>query len=206
MSINQLLASQNHVFIKQIKEWGEIITNFETKNKYQLLDESGKQIAYIYETGSGFMHFIKRMIFRSHRAFTIDIVDDQKQLLMRLDRPFFWFFSDLTILDPQGKVLGQVFRRFGFFSKKYDLVDANGRTFAKISAGIFKIWTFNILDQMENHIATISKKWGGILKEMFTDADQFGVEFKQVSDELRPVVLGCAISIDFDFFDDNHKN
>ena len=53
--------------------------------------------------------------------------------------------------------------------------------------------------------AEIAKKWGGGLREIFTDADTFRVAFGAGSwtPEQRTVVFAAAISIDFDFFENN---
>jgi uncharacterized protein YxjI len=46
--------------------------------------------------------------------------------------------------------------------------------------------------------ATVSRKWGGVLREAFTDADSYCVEYGSGFDEgQRAVILAAAISIDF---------
>lgn len=53
--------------------------------------------------------------------------------------------------------------------------------------------------------AQISKKWGGALREIFTDADTYRVSFENGnwSRFQRRVIFAAAISIDFDFFENN---
>ena len=44
---------------------------------------------------------------------------------------------------------------------------------------------------------------GGVMREMFTDADTFGVEFgPQMSPELRTLTLAATFLIDFLYFED----
>ena len=54
-------------------------------------------------------------------------------------------------------------------------------------------------------IATISKKWGGLLKEYISDADKFGVSFEaqNLTTAQKAVIFGAALAIDFDYFENN---
>lgn len=203
MNIHELLDGKSHIFIKQIKEWGEIILNFESKNRYALRDESGKDIGYLFERGDGVFQWLMRLLLRSHRPLLIELVNHNKDVLLKLERGFFWFFSDLKIEDSQGLFMGSVHRRFGIFNKKYDLYNREGVQFARIQSGLFSFWTFKVFDLQGREISIITKKWGGIFSEVFTDSDQFGVSLKGVNSFERVVLLSAAISIDFDFFEDN---
>lgn len=204
--IVDFLRNTSLIFIHQKKEWGEIIFNFEFRNKYTLLNEKGEEIGKIEEKGSGFLIFFKRLLFRSHRPFDIDVYNSNGQLLMNLSRPFFFFFSSIEITDDKKNILGHVHRKFAFFSKVYEILDNKGALKARISSPILKIWTFPILNERGEEIAVISKKWGGILKEYFSDADRFGIQFNNVEEEVKPLLMGAAISIDFDFFEQNQGN
>jgi hypothetical protein len=48
----------------------------------------------------------------------------------------------------------------------------------------------------------IAKKWSGLLKESFTDADQFGVEFPEGLDvPSKALLLGAVFLVDFVHFE-----
>ena len=50
----------------------------------------------------------------------------------------------------------------------------------------------------------IRKQWGGLLRELFTDADAFGVEFQpHVPVEVRKLLLVATFLIDFTCFENN---
>jgi uncharacterized protein YxjI len=203
--LRQHIEQTTEVFIQQVKEWGEIFTGFETSNKYELLDSQGASIGRLAEEGSGIFHFLKKQIFRSHRSMVVKVWDKNGGEYLTLERPFFWFFSDLYVKDESGKKLGQVRRRFAFIYKKYDLLTAKGHVFGYIRAPIWNLWTFPIFDKREKEVGVVTKKWGGILKEVFSDADKFGIRLPQWDYEQRVIALACAISIDMDFFDDNQR-
>jgi len=132
-----------------------------------------------------------------------------RKLFYIFSRQFFFFFSDLVVEDSTGRRVGSVARRFGWITKKYDLLDENGRIFAKIRAPFWSIWKFPIINHEGTEVGEITKKWragrAGVLTELFTDADTFLVDFGQSSWTLneRLVIFASAISVDFDFFEDN---
>ena len=100
--------------------------------------------------------------------------------------------------------IGGAHRRFGILYRKYDLRDAHGRTFARVESPIWRIWTFFVKAE-DGREATIGKKWGGLLREVFADADTFGVDFSRATwtPAERAVIFAAAVSIDFDFFENN---
>lgn len=197
------LFDQNTLIITQKKEWLEIVSGFETSNKYSIYKENSEEIGLILEKSKGFKSALKRLILRSHRPLDVEVLDRGMIQLLRFHRPFFWFFSDMHV-EQDGKKIGSIHRRFSFFYKKYDLVDANGMLFATISSPFWKLWTFPIKDLRSNLLCTVSKKWQGLLKEAFTDSDSFVIKYQGASDEThRKIILAAAISIDFDFFENN---
>lgn len=48
----------------------------------------------------------------------------------------------------------------------------------------------------DTHIGKISKEWGGLMREWFTDADNFGIEFPNCVDvPTKTLLLGACILI-----------
>ncbi len=204
--MNELL-NHNKLVINQLKEWAEIFADIETKNAYEIRTENDSVIGNIAEISDGFFDFIKRMFFRSHRPLKIRVQGTDAKHALSFNRKFFFFFSDLFITDGAGKEMGSVHRKFGILFKKYNLV-ANNKVFATVRSPLWRLWTFPIYDKNgEKQLGAISKKWQGIIKESFTDADKFLVDFgtHSWSEEEKAVILGLAISIDFDFFEDNQR-
>jgi hypothetical protein len=204
--MKELIQKYPRYFIKQKKEWLEIFTNWESKNKYVVMSPDEKELAYIIEKDEGFMAMLKRVFLRSHRPLDISVIDFNGQQLLQLTRPFFWFFSDLFI-NQSGQKMGSVHRRFGILYKKYDLYDSNRQLFATIKCPIWRLWTFKVQDKMGKEICIISKKWQGFLKEAFSDADAFMVDFghhhASIPVDQKIILFATALSIDFDFFENN---
>jgi uncharacterized protein YxjI len=193
-------------FIKQVKEWAEILVGVETKNKYEIYNNQKQKLGFAAELGKGLWSLMVRNILRSHRPIELNIWNNQQEIVFSIKRPFFWFFSELTISDAQGEVIGIAHRRFSLINKKYDLVDNRGRLVASIKSPFWRLWRFPVLTPQGQDWGLITKKWGGALKEIFTDTDSFKIDFPtSASSEEKALILGTAFTIDLDFFEDNVK-
>jgi uncharacterized protein YxjI len=199
------LDGRQRVFMRQKKEWTEILIDWETRNQYEVLGEDGDSLGRVAEHEGGFMDHVKRFFLRSHRPLDVGVFDVNGEALLRLTRNFFFIFSDLSLTTPDGNEIGSVHRRFGILYRKYDLRDIHGHTFARVRSPLWRIWTFPVKGDEGRREATISKKWGGLAREIFADADTFGIDFQEWdwTEIERTILFGAALSIDFDFFENN---
>jgi len=201
--MSSILQNRQYVFIQQQKEWTEILTDWETHNRYMIFDERGCCLGYIGEKEGKFADLLKRSLLKSHRPLEIEVSDLNGNIVLRLSRKFFFLFSHLCVDKPDKSYYGSIQRRFGIIYRNYDLKDNEDKSFASIKNPIWHLWTFSIYDQYHQIKATISKRWGGALTEAFTDADTFCIDFgtHDWTPSQRAVILAASISIDFDFFE-----
>jgi uncharacterized protein YxjI len=192
------LATTTAMVVQQQKEWGEILAGWETKNRYVVSTEDGTSLYQAGEVGTG---WLSRNFLKNKRPFTIEIRDSAGELSYRLLRPWRWFFSGASVLDSSESVLATVEQRFKILSRLYSIYGADGTEIAQLRGPFFKPWTFQLLvDGVE--VGSIKKKWSGLLKEAFTDADNFRVELGSSMDpSLRAVMLATTFFIDFLHFE-----
>lgn len=205
MALREALESSGELFVRQRKEWSEIVIDLEARNRYQVMDSSGGTLGAIAEVATGFSAFLARSFLGSHRPLDVRVIEGDGSELLCLRRAFFWLFSSLTVERADGARLGSVERRFGILHRKYDLLDEYDRCFARVNAPRWRIWTFPVVGEDGVSRAVISKKWGGALREIFTDADTYRLAFESDgwSPGQRSLVFAAAIAIDFDFFENN---
>ena len=194
---------QNHrrIKIKQLKEFIELL-GFETRNKYVIQDDKNTSIGYAAEQGKGLLGLLFRSILGHWRKYEIHFFDTQKVFLFKAYHPFRWFFQALEIYDVNNKFLGRLEQRWGILTKKFDLHDSSDTVIATMRSGIFRIWSFPIKKNGAEY-ALISKKWGGLLKELFLDADTFLLEFQDaaISEDIKKVLLASAVFVDLQYFE-----
>ena len=59
----------------------------------------------------------------------------------------------------------------------------------------------------EQQVGKVTKQWSGFLKEAFTDADNFGINFPMDLDvKAKATMLGAVFLIDFMFFEKAGNN
>ncbi|MBC8377914.1 MAG: scramblase [Planctomycetes bacterium] len=197
------LTEVDSLVIQQRKEWGEILTGFETKNKYAVMNAAGDQLYYAAEVGG---NFLVRMFLKAWRPFEIAIVRPDNQMVLRLKSPFRFYFRELHIFNPSGQMLGRLQRRFTLLRRRYSVYDAQGNELLELFGPLLHPWTFEIR-QDEKILGKITKKWSGLLKEGFTDADNFGVTFPaDWPKEAKAVLLGAVFLIDFVHFENKNNN
>jgi uncharacterized protein YxjI len=188
------------LLVVQRRELAELI-GFETRNQYEVRDPAGTVIGYAIEQGKGLLGALFRMFLGHFRRFDIDILDAERRLQYRAHHPFRWFFQRLELFDPQGTYLGALQQRFAVFSKRFDLLDARNQHALQMRSGLFRIWTFPLF-RADAEVARIEKKWSGVLREAFTDADTFLTTFTPaVRGTERALILAAAIFVDLQYFE-----
>ncbi len=197
------LASVDGLVISQQKEWGEIVTGFETKNQYAVMDPSGQPLyTAVEEDGSTLM----RLFLKSLRPFEITVTGPGQNTILRAKKPFRFYFHELEVVDPHGKVLGLIKRRFSILRRRYTAQDTAGKELFQLFGPLLKPWTFEIMRGGTSH-GKITKKWSGLLKEGFSDADNFGITFPRGWDQkARLILLGAVFLIDFAHFENGNSS
>jgi len=197
----QALAQANAIYVRQKFEIAEIF-GFETRNRYQMQTEDGQLFGYCAEPKVGFGDAIMRQFFGHWRVFNIVGTDMDNQQVFRAHHPFRWFFQRLDVFGAGDRPVGSLQQRFAWLNKKFDFLDTRGRVIMTMTSPFWKIWTFPI-QKNGRDVSIIEKKWSGLSKEIFTDADNFRVRFidgKLTADE-RLLLLAGAVFTDLLYFE-----
>jgi len=197
------LASISGLVVRQVKEWGEILTGFETKNKYAISDASGQSMYLAAEEASS---TLLRWFLKALRPFTMLVVTEAGQEVLRVIRPFRFYFHRAEVVGSQGQPLGVIERRFSILRRVYSVLDRSGTEIYQLFGPILHPWTFQIRKDGVD-CGKITKKWSGLMKEGMTDADNFGVMFPADGDvESKALFLGAVFLIDFVHFENKGNN
>jgi hypothetical protein len=197
------LLTVSGLVVRQLKEWGEILSGFETRNKYAISDVSGQRL-YLAAEEAGSM--LLRWFLKALRPFTVSVFTEGGQEVLRVVRPFRFYFHRAEVVGPLGKSLGVIERRFSLLRRVYSVQDGSGVEVYQLFGPILHPWTFQI---RKNGVecGKITKKWSGLMQEGITDADNFGVMFPADGDvELRALFLGAVFLIDFVHFENKGNN
>lgn len=201
------LDEERRLFVRQRKEWLEVFTGFEQANKYALVTEGGALAGWALEKPGGFGRFLARSLLKNMRPFELMVFPAEgpsapAELSVR--RPFTWYFARLYVWDRDGQPIGQVRQRWSWIRRRLDLETPDGRTVARIVGPLLHPWTFIAQRGPEGasrEAGRVEKKWGGLLKEAFTDADTYLVTFGDPDRTFRRLFLAAALLIDSRWFE-----
>jgi uncharacterized protein YxjI len=171
----------------------------ELTDEYRIRDEEGNDIGYIREGGQSAVKKAVRLVSDLDQFFThrLAVYDRDGTKVVELLRPRKVMKSRVEITDGEGWPVGTIVQHNVFGKKRFALEGATGETLGAINAENWRAWDFAIEDASGAAVGRITKKWGGLLKEGFTTADNYVLEISgAVSPGLRLMMLGSAAGVD----------
>lgn len=184
--------------IDQTLEGFEVLTSFETRNRYTVRSSAYDLLYSVVEDGS---MPIVRMLLGGWRPIeaSLQALTDAPDL--RLESPFRLYFHQGTMTEPDGSPVGKVTRRFGLLQRCYEVRDdADGSTF-ELAGTLLRPWTFHVVHQ-GLRVGRVVKRWNGLFREASSDADRFEADFPGDWPSRRKLLLLCALLLlDFAHFD-----
>ncbi|EEC10403.1 phospholipid scramblase 1, putative, partial [Ixodes scapularis] len=115
----------------------------------------------------------------------------------------------IEVQAPPGTTIGHVNQNWSVCFPTFTVCSGTGSALVKVK-GPFCTESFpcccevkfRVTTMAGNEIGVIAKQWSGIVKEYFTDADNFGVSFPLDMDVYcKAALLACTMLIDYMFFE-----
>ena len=166
-------------------------------NTYDILDpETQSQIGIAQERPGTLIHVLrflinKQMLPTKIFVYTGDNAENESALLFSIQRGITLFRARIDILDRDGKTMGWMKSKAFSLGGAFRVHDAADNEVALVK-GDWKGWNFRFLDHTEQEIGSITKKWAGVGKELFTSADNYIIALKGASSPDRSALLLAA--------------
>jgi len=167
------------------------------ENSYQIYNDNGENIGTIKQKLSVGQKILRLLINKAMLPFLLEIKNADDQLEASISRGWTFFLSKIIIKNAQGDIIGTIKQKFKLFKPTFKIFNSSEELIAEIN-GDWKAWNFSITDASNNQIGSISKKWAGALKEIFTSADKYNVNIDNnySNVENKIAILSGAITID----------
>ncbi|XP_076145212.1 phospholipid scramblase 2-like [Alosa pseudoharengus] len=216
----EYLSQIDQILIHQKVELLEAFIGFETNNQYEIKNSMGQKIYKAKEKND----CCTRNCCGSLRSFDMKIKDNGDREVIRLVRPFrcvsCWCpccLQEMEVQAPPGTTIGYVTQDWNPCYPKFSIRGPNRETVMKLEGPCLACnccgdVNFELKGKDGgDSIGRISKQWSGLLKEVFTDTDNFGIQFPLDMDvKMKAVLMGACFLIDFMFFekvgDTNQRN
>ena len=175
----------------------EKVNFFKFENCYQIYNDKGENIGAIKQKLNIGQKLLSLLISKTMMPFFLEIRDSNDNLEVTISRGWTFLLSKITIKNAQGEAIGYIKQKFKLFSPTFNIFNTSEELIAEIS-GDWKAWNFKINDAANNQIGSISKKWAGAMKELFTSADKYNVQIEEnyANLENKIAILAGAITID----------
>ncbi len=169
---------------------------------YDILDpESQEPIGIAKEKPGTLIHLLrlvldKRVLPTKVFIYEGDDPNDESKVLFSIRKSFLFFSTRVNICNPDGAVLGWLKSKFFSLGGAFRVFDANGEEVALVK-GDWKGWNFKFLDPHKNEMGSITKKWAGLGKELFTSADNYIISLNdQPSPGKAVLLLAAGLAVD----------
>jgi uncharacterized protein YxjI len=192
----------NPILSKNIFLVKEHVGMFKASNNFDIFNpESGSVMMTCREPNLGFFTKIFRFTdYKRMTPFHIVISDNQGKKILSIKRGVTIFKSDVEVFDEGDRLIGVFKQKFFSFGGKFEMHDNQDKHLCTLQ-GKWTGWDFKFI-QHGKEIATVSKKWSGIGKELFTSADNYVLNINESipsDDKLRPLILSAVMCIDMVF-------
>ncbi len=191
--MNQAL-NKNIFFVK------EHVKMFKAANSFDILDPETKQpVMECREESLGvFTKILRFTDFKRMTPFNMVIKSIDGEKIVTVSRGVSFFLSDVDVFDGNDIIIGRFKQKFLSIGGKFEVLDAEGRPLCMLK-GKWTSWDFKFVSNDGKEFATVTKKWSGLGKELFTTADNY---ILQISSEvpmdhpLRKLILSAVMCID----------
>jgi len=175
----------------------EKVNFFKFENCYQIYNDKGENIGAIKQKLTSGQKILRLLLNKSMLPFLLEIKNTNDQLEASISRGWTFFMSKIIIKDAYGNSIGTIQQKFKLIKPSFKIFNNSGMIIAEIS-GDWKAWNFAIKDPSNVQIGSISKKWAGAMKEIFTSADKYNVSIdpNYSNRENKIAILSGAITID----------
>jgi len=172
---------------------------FKAANSYDIFDlETNEMLMECREPGLGF--FTKLFRFTKYKSMTpFDIIISANGApIVNVKRGVTFIRSVVSVFGETGEQVGTLRKIFKLFKPSFEILSLSGEKLGVLE-GNFVGWDFTIKSNDGEVLATVSKKWAGVGKELFTTADNYVIiiaDTVKENDPVRVLIFGAVMSID----------
>jgi uncharacterized protein YxjI len=171
---------------------------------YDILDASTQGlIAVAREKPGGFIIFMRFLVNKQLLPTKVEVREggegaEERPILFSISRGLTLFRSKVRVLDAQGVEIGYFKSKLFSFGGGFYVYDNADKQVAEVK-GDWKGWNFTFKGPGGEELGLVTKKWGGIAKELFTSADTYMVSLTgstgggQVA---KILLLAAALAVD----------
>jgi uncharacterized protein YxjI len=195
-----MLLERRTIFVK------ERVAMFKIRDTYDLLDpESGATIGLVKEETAGWARWMRLLLKKVFLPAVVNVYEreDQPPVIWLRKGPGF-IHTNVKVSNGRGQEIGRFKSKLFTLGGGFHVYDATGQKFAEVK-GDWKGWNFKLLDANGLELGIITKKWAGLGRELFTNADQYVISMSDSAPSVpdrAALLLAAALAVDLVFKED----
>lgn len=190
--MNPVLA-HNVYFVK------EHVGMFKAANSFDILDpNSGEPLLLCREPKLGIITKLLRFTdWKRLTPFNIEVQLPNGRPIITIKRGVSLFLSKVEVFDENNQKIGGFKQKFFSLGGAFSVLGENDQPLCDLK-GKWTSWEFKFLTGT-TELATVTKKWAGLGKELFTSADNYVLEISEEvppDQPVRQLILAAVLCID----------
>ncbi|XP_013922292.1 PREDICTED: phospholipid scramblase 1-like [Thamnophis sirtalis] len=207
----EYLSQMDQVIVDQQPELMEMISGYESCNKYEVKNPTGQWIYFAVEENDDYNLYR----YGTARSFIIKLFDSTNQPVMQLSRNFHCIcccfpciccLQKLEVQAPLGTVIGYVKQKYYVCTPRFVIQNEAGENIVKLVGPNlcnvrFRDVPFEIIPlNQKSAIGKIIRKWKGFAIETTSGASTFITQFPMdLEVKTKALLLGACFLLDFMF-------
>ncbi|GLZ77202.1 scramblase [Actinorhabdospora filicis] len=196
--VGPIAAGGGTIFSEPVLVVNQKTKLIEVSTEYSVFNQQGQQIAKVEQIGQNAFKKVVRFLGSYDQFFThkFQVSDGHGQPLLYLTRPAKIFKSKIIVQAGNGGTIGEIKQNNVFGKINFSFL-VNGQEIGQIRAENWRAWNFAIVDHTGAEVARITKTFEGVLKTMFTNADNYVVQLhRPLQDPMLSMVIASALTVD----------
>lgn len=167
---------------------------------YDIFDaQTGEQVGVAKEEPGSLVKYLRLLVNKKLMPTTVNVYDQENDgLVLSIHRGVAFLRTKVTVRDGHGHTVGHFKSKLFSIGGGFWVYDENDKQFAEIK-GDWKGWNFKFLTVDGEELGTVSKKWAGAMKELFTSADNYVIALNENVEQKEGgnlLLLAAGLAID----------
>lgn len=172
---------------------------FSSKKAFDIVDADGGQpLGTAVENTGGLAAVLGMVLGKDKMPLTIEFRKKPDDAIVFSVRRKGFIFKKVQLVDGDGQVIGSYKAKMLSLTGGYHIYDQDGKHVSDIKGKMFKSEYKFMTPDGSKEMGSVSKKWGGVAKELFTSAGTYGVQIEPEfagDKKTKMLILGAAIAI-----------
>lgn len=187
------VLKQNLFFIK------EHIGMFKAANNFDIYQPDTRELLMTCreEQLGAFTRMFRFTDYKRLTPFHVEIKSAKGEPVLEVKRGVSFFLSTVEVFDENHQLVGRFKQKFFSIGGRFDVLDPQDNVLCTLK-GKWTSWDFKFM-QGNAELAHVTKKWAGIGRELFTTADNYMLSVSdsvRKEDNVRILIIAAVMCID----------